>query len=248
MSSQLLEYFKSLYYSPVTWALHFHPRLAEFFPHPQPLSSPTGVSGKHNIASSLAICSEVGEAEKIHQWVLWTFWRPRSASFFSINWGNQNLLPCHLRNKKSSLSIIVQYTLGACRNRVCVCFLLWLQGKVHSSSKYFLRNYIALIPWRPRRGRNVKCQKKGMSRVSSRLQVGYLETRLGRSGQWWRPFLGRRELYEPWAGAGRVRFAKIEQSTYPNSAIRFCNIFHILRNIQPEKLNVHLPSSVHGLS
>ena len=121
MSSQLLEYFKSLYYSPVTWALHFHPRLAEFFPHPQPLSSPTGVSGKHNIASSLAICSEVGEAEKIHQWVLWTFWRPRSASFFSINWGNQNLLPCHLRNKKSSLSIIVQYTLGACRNRVCVC-------------------------------------------------------------------------------------------------------------------------------
>lgn len=67
MSSQLLEYFKSLYYSPITWALHLHPRLAEFFPHPQPLSSPTGVSGKHNIASSLAICSEVGEAGKIHQ-------------------------------------------------------------------------------------------------------------------------------------------------------------------------------------
>lgn len=72
---------------------------------------------------------------------------------------------------KRALSIILQYTLGAFRNRVCVCvcvytcFLLWLQGKVHSSGKYFLRNYIALIPWRPRRGGNIKCQKKRMSSV-----------------------------------------------------------------------------------
>ena len=52
--------------------------------------------------------------------------------------------------------------------------------------------------------------RKRESRVSSRLQVGYLETRLGRSGQWWRPFLRRGELYEPRAGAGRIRFAKTE--------------------------------------